>query len=130
MKIYFHETSKLMQNAVTEILWEYHQHRLETQDWYKEIHDQLGEGVTMGRDFMMMNMTEYLYDKYDLVVTEHKGYRVEISYTEDGVEQQRKSFPEMQGLSISASGMSDEEVKQKVLQIAARISDERAVDNK
>jgi hypothetical protein len=114
-----------MQDAVTEILWDYHQHRLETQEWYKEIHDQLGDGVTMGRDFMMMNMTAYLYDKYELVVTEHQGYRVEISYTDDGVEQNRKTVPEIQGLTISSKGLSDDEVKQKVLQIAAQIADER-----
>ncbi len=117
-----------MQNAMAEIFWDYHQYRLETQEWYREIHDQLDIGVSMGREFLMMNMTEYLYDKYDLIVSEHKGYRVEISYTKDGVEQKRNTVPEIQGLSISASGMSDEEVKQKVLQIAAQISDERAVD--
>ena len=128
MKIDFQDTSKLMQDAVTEILWEYHQHRLETQEWYKEIDDQLGDGVTMGRDFMMMNMTKYLYDKYELVVTEHKGYRVEITYSEDGVERTRKTVPEIQGLSISQTGLTDEEVTQKILQIASRISDERAVD--
>jgi hypothetical protein len=128
MKVDFHDISKLMQDAVTEILWEYHQHRLETQEWYKEIDDQLGDGVTMGRDFMMMNMTEYLYDKYELVVTEHKGYRVEITYSEDGVERTRKTVPEIQGLTISAKDLSDNEVIQKVLQIAARISDERTVD--
>jgi hypothetical protein len=50
MKVDFHDISKLMQDAVTEILWEYHQHRLETQEWYKEIDDQVGDGVTMGRD--------------------------------------------------------------------------------
>ena len=128
MKIYFHDTSKLMQNAMAEIFWNYEQYRLETQEWYREIHDQLGTGVSMGRDFMMMNMTEYLYDKYDLIVSEHKGYRVEISYTEDGIEQKRNTVPEIQGLSISVPGMTDEEIKQKVLQIAARISDERPVD--
>ena len=128
MKIYFHDTSKLMQNAMAEIFWNYEQYRLETQEWYREIHDQLGTGVSMGRDFMMMNMTEYLYDKYDLIVSEHKGYRVEISYTEDGIEQKRNTVPEIQGLSISVPGMTDEEIKQKVLQIAARISDERTVD--
>jgi hypothetical protein len=117
-----------MQNAMAEIFWNYEQYRLETQEWYREIHDQLGTGVSMGRDFMMMNMTEYLYDKYDLIVSEHKGYRVEISYTEDGIEQKRNTVPEIQGLSISVPGMTDEEIKQKVLQIAARISDERTVD--
>lgn len=117
-----------MQDAVTEIMWEYHQHRLNTQEWYKEVHDLLGDGETMGRDFMMMNMTQYLYDKYGLVVSEHKGYRVEISYTEDGVEQSRKTHPEIQGLFISVPGLSDEEVKQKVLQIASEISEKRTVD--
>ena len=77
---------------------------------------------------MMMNMTQYLYDKYELVVTEHKGYRVEITYSEDGVERTRKTVPEIQGLSISQTGLTDEEVTQKILQIASRISDERAVD--
>lgn len=127
MKIDFHDTNKLMQDAVTEILWEYHQHRLETQEWYKEVHDTLGDGVTMGRDFMMMNMTQYLYDKYELVVAEHKGYRVEIVYSEDGVERTRKTVPEIQGLSISQTGLTDEEVTQKILQIASRIADERKV---
>ena len=128
MKIDFHDTNKLMQDAVTEILWEYHQHRLETQEWYKEVHDTLGDGVTMGRDFMMMNMTQYLYDKYELVVSEHKGYRVEIVYSEDGVERTRKTVPEIQGLSISQTGLTDEEVKQKVLHIASAISEKRKVD--
>jgi riboflavin synthase len=76
----------------------------------------------------VMNMTDYLYDKYELVVTEHKGYRVEITYSEDGVERTRKTVPEIQGLTISAKDLSDNEVIQKVLQIAARISDERTVD--
>ena len=128
MKIDFYDTSELMQNAVTEIIWEYHLHRIKTQEWYKEVHDTLGDGVTMGRHFMMMNMTQYLYDKYELVVTEHKGYRVEITYSEDGVERTRKTVPEIQGLSISQTGLTDEEVTQKILQIASRISDERAVD--
>ena len=128
MKIDFYDTSELMQNAVTEIIWEYHLHRIKTQEWYKEVHDTLGDGVTMGRHFMMMNMTQYLYDKYELVVTEHKGYRVEITYSEDGVERTRKTVPEIQGLSISKTGITDEEVTQKILQIASRISDERAVD--
>ena len=128
MKIDFYDTSELMQNAVTEIIWEYHLHRIKTQEWYKEVHDTLGDGVTMGRHFMMMNMTQYLYDKYELVVTEHKGYRVEITYSEDGVERTRKTVPEIQGLSISQTGLTDEEVTQKILQIASRISDEREVD--
>jgi hypothetical protein len=125
MKIDFHDTSKLMQDAVTEILWEYHQYRIETDERYKELNDLLGG---LDRDYMMMNITQYLYDKYNLVVTEHKGYRVEISYSEAGVERSKKTTPEIQGLSITQTGLTDEEVKQKVLQIAAQISDERAVD--
>lgn len=128
MKIDFNDTNKLMQDAVTEIIWEYHQHRIKTQEWYKEVYDTLGDGVTMGRHFMMMNMTQYLYGKYELVVTEHKGYRVEITYSEDGVERTRTTVPEIQGLSISQTGLTDEEVKQKILQIASRISDEKMVD--
>lgn len=127
MKIDFNDVSKLMQDAVTEILWEYHQHRMETDERYKEINDLLG-GVD--RDYMMMNITQYLYDKYNLVVTEHKGYRVQISYSEDGVERSRKTTPEMQGLSITETGLTDEEVKQKVLYIASNISEKRKVDNK
>ena len=128
MKIDFNDVGELIQDAMTQIIWEYHLYRLETQEWYNELHDQLGDAVTMGRDFMMMNMTQYLYDKYELVVTEHKGYRVEITYSEDGVERTRTTVPEIQGLSISQTGLTDEEVKQKILQIASRISDEKMVD--
>ena len=128
MKIDFNDSDKLMQAAITEIIWEYHQHRLQTQEWYKEIHDILGDGVTMGGDFMMMNMTQYLYDKYDLIVAEHKGYRVEIIYSEDGVELSKNTTPNIQGLSISSKGLTEAEVKQKLLQIASIISDKKAVD--
>ena len=125
MKIDFDDVSKLMQDAVTEILWEYHQYRMETDERYKELIDLLGN---IERDFMMMNITQYMYDKYDLVVTEHKGYRVEISYSEDGVERSRKTTPEIQGLSITQTSLTNEEVKQKVLHIAFEISEKRKVD--
>jgi hypothetical protein len=125
MKIYFDSVSNLMQDAITEIVCEYHNHRLETQEWYKEIDDLLGDGVSMDRDFKLMNMTQYMYEKYNMVVTELKGYRVEISYLENGTERARKTKPEIQGLTITEAGLTDEEVKLKVLQIALRISEER-----
>ena len=125
MKIEFDTVSKLMQDAIIEILWEYHQYRMETDERYKAIYDLLDSKELIDRDLTMMGMTQYLYEKYGLVVTEHKGYRVEISYSQDGVERSRKTTPEMQGLSITQTGLTDEEVKHKLLHIAARISEER-----
>jgi hypothetical protein len=120
MKVDFSNTNSLMGKAIQELIWEYHLHRLETQEWYRELHKKVG---MPDHDVMNMNMTQYLYDKYGLTVAIHKGYRVEISYSEDGVEQSRKTVPEIQGLTITEKGLTDDEVKQKVLQIASRLSD-------
>ena len=117
MKIEFNNISTLMHDAITTIMWEYHLHRLETQEWYRELHKKVG---ILDHDIITMNMTQYLYDKYNLVVALHKGYRVEISYSDEGVEQSRKIIPEIQGLTITEKDLTDDEIKQKILQIASQ----------
>jgi len=114
MKIDFDNIGSLMVDAIHEIIWRYHLHRLETQELYRDLNKKVG----IEHDLLMMNATQYLYDKYGLTVAIHKGYRVEISYSEDGVERSRKTVPEIQGLTITEKDLTDDEVKQKILQIA------------